>query len=146
MVKAEQRKNAADFFINSTHNQAQVVAIFKLTEKTVARWAKEDNWHILRAARQTSANQIIGQFYNMITDIQNLATKEKRQLTTVEIGNIHKMASSIEKMNNKIHIRYYYMVADELTKYIMEVDMPTAKLVGYHIMDFLNKKAKEVRV
>ncbi|MFP5039818.1 hypothetical protein [Parasediminibacterium sp. JCM 36343] len=146
MKKTLERGRAASLFVNSSLTQEQVAEIFKIAPNTISRWSKQDNWPLLRSAKQTSVNQIVGNFYNMITEIQNLALAENRQLTTAEMGNIHKMASSIEKMNKKIHIGYYYMVVDELTNYIMEVDMPLAKPVSNRIMEFLSKKAKEIQL
>jgi len=143
--KTAERQHAAELFINSTLTKEQVAAIVKVSPAQVGKWAKEDNWLLQRTAKQATAEQIITNYYSMIAQVQKEALDEKRQLTSAEMDKLHKMADSIDKLKKKLNIGNYYMVIEEFTKELMVVDIQAAKILAPHMMEFLNKKIKQLQ-
>lgn len=143
--KIAERQQGAELFINSLLTLEQVAAIIKVSAAQVGKWAKTDNWQFQRSAKQATAEQIITNYYNLIAQAQKDAMAEKRQLTAPEMDKLHKMADSIDKLKKKLNIGNYYMVLEEFTKELMQIDIAAAKVLAPHIMEFLNKKVKQLQ-
>ncbi len=143
--KLAERQQAAELFINSTLTKEQVGAIVKVSAVQIGKWAKEDNWKLQRTAKQATAEQIITNYYMLIAEAQKTAIEEKRQLTSAEMDKLHKMADSIDKLKKKMNIGNYYMVLEEFTKELMQIDISASKVLAPYMMDFLNKKVKQLQ-
>ena len=140
--KTIERQQGAELFINSTLTLQQVAGIIKVSDAQIGKWAKADNWQLQRTAKQATAEQIITNYFSMIAHTQKEALDEKRQLTSQEMDKLHKMADSIEKLKKRLNIGNYYMVLEEFTKHLMQIDMPATKILAPHIHEFLGHKVK----
>ncbi|MFP5039416.1 hypothetical protein [Parasediminibacterium sp. JCM 36343] len=140
----KERLLAASLYINSTLTQEEVAGIINVPVKTIARWALADKWKLQRIARQVTADKIIANYYTIIADIQAQALDENRQLTPMEVNNLHKMAASIDKLNSKLSIGNYYKILNEFASELMQYDIEAAKILGKHMMEFLNRKGKQL--
>ncbi len=143
--KPHERQQAAELFINSSLTKEQVAAIVKVSSAQIGKWATADNWLLQRTAKQATAEVIITNYYSMIAQVQKEALMEQRQLTSAEMDKLHKMADSIDKLKKKLNIGNYYMVLEEFTKMLMEYDIAAAKVLAPHMMEFLNKKIKQLQ-
>ena len=143
-AKTEERKQGAELFINSTLSIEQVAAIIKVSPRHVGKWAKDDSWTLQRSARQATAEQIISNYFILIAKTQKEALDENRTLTAADMDKLHKMADSIDKLKKKLNIGNYYMVLEEFTKDLMQFDISAAKILAPLMMEFLNKKVKQL--
>lgn len=144
-AKTAERQQGAELYINSTLTIEQVAAIIKVSAAQTGKWANEDNWKLQRTAKQATAEQIITNYYSMIAQVQKEALDQKRQLSSQEMDKLHKMADSIDKLKKKLNIGNYYMVIEEFTKELMQIDINAAKILAPHMMEFLNKKIKQLQ-
>ncbi|MFP5040989.1 hypothetical protein [Parasediminibacterium sp. JCM 36343] len=140
----KERLLAASLYINSSLTHEEVAGIVNVSISSIARWAQTDKWKLQRTARQVTAEQIIANYYTLIADIQSQALEENRQLTPIEVNNLHKMAASIEKLNSKLSLGNYYKILNEFASELMQYDIEAAKILGKYMMEFLNRKGKQL--
>lgn len=143
--KTAERLQGADLFINSDLSLKQVAEIIKVSPAKVGQWAREDEWQVLRTAKQVTANKLILNNYNLIQDLQHRLLVEKRSLTKEESQSMYAYTGQIAALEKRMNISNYHFVLEEFAKSIATTHLDAAKILAPLILEFLKEKVKKLQ-
>lgn len=142
MAKDADRKLAEQLFIDGELTQKEIAERLGISEKTISVWKTKYRWDELLAAKRTSRSNLISNLYSSINQIVNGAQDKKRPLTPAEADSIHKLSSSIEKIQGGKTLSNYVSALTDFLNWLREFDLDAAKVLAKLSKEFLLDKAK----
>ena len=154
--KVEQREHARLLYVNEKITLKEVAERVKVTEKTIGKWCKEDNWDELRKSlMNTRENQLI-HFYNQLEalnmDIANrpeikadgkpIQRPLKNIPTSAEADILTKTTSNINKLEVEIGLGEIVVTAKKMITFIQQINLPDAKLFKNYFDEYINNRVK----
>jgi transposase len=140
--KEKERQLARELYTQTSKNQKDIAALVGVSENTLTKWAKEDHWEQLRAARMSTPAELV----NNMVEIHHLRTQQI--LVEIRSGSQHKfgdellkMAQAIEKTQGKTHVAHYLQVLSELMAFIPSSDTSFRQKMAEYQSRFLTEKA-----
>lgn len=143
--KIDRRSIAKTLYLESNFTQEEIAVKVGASRQTIIRWAKEDKWQELKASLSITPTQIISQWQQQIVEINTaIACREegKRYATPAEADALHKLASSIKKLQDDLGISETISVCMNFLSWLRPRDIEEAKRFS-NIMDaFIKDQAR----
>ncbi|MDY5858129.1 MAG: DDE transposase family protein [Porphyromonas sp.] len=143
--KIDRRSIAKTLYIEGNYTQEEIAVKVGASRQTIIRWAKEDKWQELKASLSITPTQIISQWQQQIVEINTaIACREegKRYATPAEADALHKLASSIKKLQDDLGISETISVCMSFLSWLRPRDIEEAKRFS-NIMDaFIKDQAR----
>lgn len=143
--KIDKRSIAKTLYLEGNFTQEEIAVKVGASRQTIIRWAKEDKWQELKASLSITPTQIISQWQQQIVEINNsIASREegKRYATPAEADALHKLASSIKKLQDDLGISETISVCMSFLSWLRPRDIEEAKRFS-NIMDaFIKDQAR----
>lgn len=146
--KAEEREYARILYVNERITFKEI-SERKIngknigTEKTISKWATEDNWDKLRKSLLTTKEAQLVHWYNQLDAMnENIAKREIPVPESKEADIMSKTTSNIKNMEVETGIGEYVEVGRKLLTYIQSIDLDDAKRFKGYIDEFINSKLK----
>lgn len=92
--KVEERSKARRLFVEFGMSQKEISNILSVSEKTISKWANEDNWKAAQTAHLTSNDTVLENGKTAIANLSDILLdlqKERKQWK--EVGNKEEVAS-----------------------------------------------------
>lgn len=158
--KDKERILARDLFVNLGKNQKEIADALEISEKTVGKWAKDENWKAARTAKMTNMDTMLANGKQAISNLSDilLETQEERakavaagdkksvahyDSTILSISDaISKTSASVNKFekSNAISLVTYLGVMDEIFKALQNEDPRLHSLT----LDFQERHVQDV--
>lgn len=154
--KTEQREHARLLYVNEKITLKEVAERVRVTEKTVGKWCKEDNWDDLRKSlMNTRENQLI-HFYNQLEALNlDIANRPEIKIdgkavqrplknipTSAEADILTKTTSNINKLEVEIGLGEIVVTGKKLITFIQQVNLQDAKLFKNYFDEYINNRLK----
>ncbi|MCU7615654.1 DUF1804 family protein [Chryseobacterium sp. PBS4-4] len=154
--KVEQKEHARLLYVNEKITLKEVAERVKVTEKTVGKWCKEDNWDELRKSLlNTRENQLV-HFYNQLDainmDIANrpeillngkpIQRPQKNIPTSAEADVLIKTTSNIKSLEVEIGLGEIVETGKKMITFIQQINLPDAKLFKNYFDEYINNRLK----
>jgi hypothetical protein len=146
--KAEEREYARILYVNERITFKEI-SERKIngknigTEKTISKWATEDNWDKLRKSLLTTKENQLVHWYNQLDAMNEyIAKKELPVADSKEADVMSKTTSNIKNMEVETGIGEYVEVGRKLLTFIQSIDLNDAKRFKGYIDEFINSKLK----
>lgn len=157
MAKQEQREHARLLYVNERITLKEVAERVKVTEKTVGRWCKEDNWDKLRKSLLTTREAQLTHWYNQL-DAINMDIAERPDLfdekgkklkrppklipTSAEADIMAKTTSNIKSLEVDIGLGEIVETGKKLITFIQHINLDDAKLFKNYFDEYINHRIK----
>jgi predicted DNA-binding protein YlxM (UPF0122 family) len=112
------------------------------TEKTISKWAEEDNWDKLRKSLLTTKQSQLVHWYNQLEAINEAIAERGNIPTNAEADTMSKITSNIQRLETETGIGEYVEVGRKLLTFIQGIDLSEAKRFKNYIDEFINSKLK----
>lgn len=143
--KIDRRSIAKTLYLEGNFTQEEIAVKVGASRQTIIRWAKEDKWQELKASRSITPTQIISQWQQQIVEINTAIAyrgEGKRYATPAEADALHKLASSIKKLQDDLGISETISVCMSFLSWLRPRDIEEAKRFS-NIMDaFIKDQAR----
>lgn len=157
MAKQEQREHARLLYVNERITLKEVAERVKVTEKTVGRWCREDNWDKLRKSLLTTREAQLTHWYNQL-DAINMDIAERPDLfdekgkklkrppklipTSAEADIMAKTTSNIKSLEVDIGLGEIVETGKKLITFIQHINLDDAKLFKNYFDEYINHRIK----
>lgn len=144
-MKNEQLENIAqNLYVHGGLSQAEIARQVGKSPTQINRWAKNNNWHQLRAANTITPDTIIANTYAQIQSIYDIATDEDRPVNSKETDQIAKLMAGVRQLKKEADLSLYSQIMGEFIIYIRKSDEGLMEAIAPYQMEFLTKKAAEL--
>lgn len=144
MKKKEIKNIAQNLFVHGGLSQVEIARQVGKSPTQINRWAKQDNWQQLRAARTVTPDAIIAQTYGQIQSIYDIAEDEDRPVNSKETDQIAKLLAGVRQLKKEADLSLYSQVMGEFLLFVRRVDEGLLEPVSAYQMAFLTDKATEL--
>ncbi len=102
----EEKKDRARLYYMRGESQKSIASIVGISEVSVSKWVKEENWDLKRAAEKVTRPELVNQNLQMIAELQRAVInsdnpgEEARKVS----DQINKLAVAIERLDKKTNI------------------------------------------
>lgn len=142
--KIDKRSIARTLYIEGSFTFEEIAAKVQATRQTVSRWAKEGAWAETKASLSITPAQLISQWQQQILEINRaIAAREegKRYATPAEADAMHKLASSIDKIQDDLGIKETVGVCVDFLSWLRKSDKEQALIFNNLIDVYIKDKA-----
>jgi transposase len=141
--KQVERDFAKILFVNDHVSQKEIATRLKVSEKTVGKWAKEEDWEKLKKSMLVTKDNQLNMFYDQLDFINNdIKSRDYKIATTKEADVISKITSAIKKLETELSIGETVEVAKQLIQFVRSQDVAFANLLTKYCDGFINEKMK----
>ena len=142
MAKQEQREHARLLYVNERITLKEVAERVTVTEKTVGKWCKEDNWDALRKSLLSTRQAQITRFYNQLDAITSKIEARDNIPTSAEADIQTKVTSDIKKLEVEIGLGEIVETGKKIITFIQQVNLDDAKLFKNYFDEYINNRLK----
>lgn len=163
MAKTKEKITAHNLFVQQSKSQKEIAIILKVTEKTVGRWVKEENWKAERNARFNGTKQRTERIKEVISSLTDDHLNVLKQIKEIEsktdkasketVAKLRKQSSALsqdiamqtkalERIDKeyKISLSTYLEVMDDIFEHLREYD----KELYLRTLDFQNQHIQHI--
>ncbi|MDL2315044.1 DUF1804 family protein [Bacteroidales bacterium OttesenSCG-928-C19] len=141
--KTELREHAKLLFIYENLTQKEIAVRLDVSDQSIVRWKKEDNWETLKASITITREQQLQNLYTQLADLNNsISARElgKRHATTPEADTISKLSNAIAKLENDIGIADIISVSKKTLEFIRKTEPEKAKELSFYFDAFIKDR------
>lgn len=144
--KAEEKKEAFRHFVYGGLTLKQISSITNVSQTTLSKWNNEDNWEAQKAALTVTRENLIQQYYVMLSNINKEILENKDGVPDAkDADKIYKIQGTIAALDKNYDLAAYYTVLSELVETISLTNTEHAKLLGNYMLEFIKEKAKKLK-
>jgi uncharacterized protein YjcR len=155
--KKEEREYARMLFVNERITYKEIATRVGVGEKTISRWAKDDNWDKLRKSLLTTRQSQLVHWYNQLDAInedimerplllvkgKEVENPNKKGIpTNGEADTMSKITSNIQRLEVETNIGEYIEVGRKVLTFVQDINLEDAKLLKNYFDEFINAKLK----
>ncbi|OWP79940.1 hypothetical protein BWK63_13650 [Flavobacterium covae] len=140
--KKEEREYARILYVNERITYKEIASRVKVTEKTVSKWAEEDNWDKLRKSLLTTKQNQLTHWYNQLEAINEKVASRDNIPTNTEADTMSKITSNIQKLEVETNLGEYIEVGMKVLTFIQEIHLEDAKKFKNYYDEFITAKLK----
>lgn len=133
LSKAQQKEWAQELFIRGDITQKEIADKVGVAEKTIGRWADDNNWDAARKTMLTTKKNQLELLYEML-DLLNQAgvasLKDDDPKTNPDADKIIKITNSIKKLENSTGIGEMIDTLKALISFVIKEDFEAAQLIN----------------
>ena len=145
-LKTEERKQAADFFVNAGLTIKEISSIVKVAPRHISKWRDEDGWETQRTAKLITVEKLISDWYGILQNINAQIRDNQNGLpTSAQTDQQSKISDNIYKLSRKNNLSLYSTVLTEFLSELQTVDVEAAKILADYTLDFLKRKANKLK-
>lgn len=128
-ANAEKRRQAKDLYCRNLLQQQEIAKLLKVTEKTIGRWKREDEWERGRAAYTTTKESELRRLYAQLAAINQEIEEGKGFADTRQADVIAKLSSAIKTLENDAGVAATIEVAMQFLDWLKVRDIDTRALL-----------------
>ena len=114
-----------------------------VSRNTITRWAKDENWEMLRAAVTSTREEQIRNMYHQIAQInKSIAESDTKYATTAQADAINKLASAISKLEGDYGIADIISVSKQVLTWMRRKDAAKAVEMSEWFDEFIKEKLR----
>ena len=114
-----------------------------VSRNTITRWAKDENWEMLRAAVTSTREEQIRNMYHQIAQInKSIAESESKYATSAQADAINKLASAISKLEGDYGIADIISVSKQMLTWMRRKDAAKAVEMSEWFDEFIKEKLR----
>ena len=137
------RKLAGILYSINGMSQKEIAGELDLNEKTVGKWKDEDGWDALRQVQNLSPITLIKNAYEQSEAIYAFAKKEGRLINSKEADTLNKMASTVEKLSNRLDASTLMAAIMELGNFTRPIDHAFTLTLARYGKEFVRTKLQK---
>ncbi len=114
-----------------------------VSRNTITRWAKDENWEMLRAAVTSTREEQIRNMYHQIAQInKSIAESDTKYATSAQADAINKLASAISKLEGDYGIADIISVSKQMLTWMRKKDAAKAVEMSEWFDEFIKEKLR----
>lgn len=123
------KKDLARFFYcNASLTQKEIASKVGVSEQSITRWIKEENWEKLKASITITKQEQISRVYQQIAAINRKITEEQKGIPNVADADVlAKLAAVIERLEKETSIADVVSVSIKFLEWLRKSDNEKAK-------------------
>lgn len=122
------RELARFFYCNANLTQKEIATKVGVSEQSITRWIKEENWDKLKASITITKQEQISRVYQQIAAINKKITEEQQGIPTgADADVLAKLAAVVERLEKETSIADVVSVSIKFLEWLRQSDSEKAK-------------------
>lgn len=145
MTRQQKKDYAKMLFLKSDLTQKLIAGRVEVTEKTLGKWIKEEDWDMLKSSLIITKEEELRRLYQQLNELNNHIadrTEGNRYATSKEADTISKLASAIKQLERDTTIADVIDVFIDFSNWLREADFEKAQEFVSLQDDFVKHKLK----
>lgn len=142
LSKHEQREHARLLYVGERITLKEVAERVGVTEKTIGKWCKEDNWDKLRESLLTTRQTQLTRWYTQLDAITSAIEARNNIPTNQEADTMSKITSNIQKLEVEVGIGEIVETGKKLITFIQQINLEDAKMFKNYFDEYINNRVK----
>ncbi|MDY0104405.1 MAG: DDE transposase family protein [Lentimicrobium sp.] len=135
------KKQLAQILFNQGYTQKAIASMIEVSEVTISKWAKIENWDKVKTNLTTSRHNRLSELYDELAEMNTvIANREegKRFANSKEADSRRKLVADIKDLEGKYSIGEAISIGREFTNFVAETDYELAKQVVSFYDEYIN--------
>lgn len=143
LSKNQEKAYAKELYVNQNLTKKEVAERVGVTEKTIGKWANDNEWDSLKKSLLTTKQNQLSFLYNQLDFLNtDIAQRDYKVAVGKEADTIIKLTVAINRLETETSIADTVEVAREFIDFIRPIDLDMAKILTGFFDDFINHKMK----
>lgn len=141
--KQVEREYAKRLFIDEKLDRKAIAERIGVAEKTIGKWAKDDNWEKIRTSLLTIKDSQISLLYSQLEFLNNdIASRDYKVATPKEADTLIKITNSIKALEVETNLGDTIQVAKKIIQFIQSEDLEFSKKLTRYCDLYINTLMK----
>ena len=140
MAKSEQREIAKILFL-SGYSQKEIAVKLKVSEVTISKWSKKENWDSLKKNLLASKNERLSELYNELAALNKSIKNRKegeRFASSKEADVRRKLIRDINDLETKYNVGSTISIARDFVNFCKDIDFDFSMKAVEYFDSFIN--------
>lgn len=139
---AQKKEWAQMLYLQNQLTQKDIAAKVKVTEATMSKWAKNENWDRLRKSLLTSKSEMLAFFYDVLSKLKEKISKEDGIGDSKDADKVVKYTAAIRSLETETSIGEMMETGERFYKYMQATDPAAALTMLNHFDAFIKDQLK----
>lgn len=136
-----QQQKARNLYFQTDMTQTDIADIIGVSDQTVYRWIKQNNWKQMKEAARQAPIAIVEMFYKQLYALNSSICNRDEPIPTLQESEINrKLINSIDKLKKQASLSENIQVLMGFTGFLNRIDNELAKTVVLHADRYLKEK------
>lgn len=136
-----QHTQARNLYFQTDMKQADIASIVGISDRTLGRWIKADNWKQMKEAAQQAPIAIVEMLYKQLHALNDSICQRESPIPTLQEAEINrKLINSIDKLKKQASLSENIQVLMGFTGFLNKMDNELAKKVVLYADQYLKEK------
>lgn len=132
LTMKQKREYAETLYLRGQLSQRDIAAKVGVSEVTISKWSKKDDWEKLRKSLLTKKSELLSFLYDLLGKIKDQITEQKNTGDSKDADKFVKYTAAIKTLETETSIAELMDAGDRFNKYLRLRDPQKA-------MEFLNE-------
>lgn len=144
-TRQQQREVAQLLYLSGSLRQKEIALKLGVSENTVSRWAKADNWDTLKTNLLTAKKQRLSELYNELKEFNRMIAEKDgyKVADSKEADARRKLITDIKELETKYSLAQTITIGEDFCEFVKQVDYTLAEKVMELYNGFINAKIEE---
>ena len=144
-TRQQQREVAQLLYLSGSLRQKEIALKLGVSENTVSRWAKADNWDTLKTNLLTAKKQRLSELYNELKEFNRMIAEKDgyKVADSKEADARRKLITDIKELETKYSLAQTITIGEDFCELVKQVDYTLAERVMELYNGFINAKIEE---
>ncbi len=143
--KQQQREIAQLLYLNGGLMKKDIAVKLGVSEQTISRWAKLDNWEVLKTNLLTSRKQRLSELYEELREFNRMIAEKDgyKVASSKEADARRKLITDIKELETRYSLSHTITIGQDFCEFVKTIDEPLANRVLEMFNAFINQKIEE---
>lgn len=143
--KQQQREIAQLLYLNGGLMKKDIAVKLGVSEQTISRWAKLDNWEVLKTNLLTSRKQRLSELYEELREFNRMIAEKAgyKVASSKEADARRKLITDIKELETRYSLSHTITIGQDFCEFVKTIDEPLANRVLEMFNAFINQKIEE---
>lgn len=148
LSNTEKKDLAKVLFVQSQFAQKEIAAKVGVSENTISKWAKSENWEAMRKSLTTTKAEQLAFLYDILAKMTSegkKALEDDDPATNPDYDGISKISKAIERLEKETNVGEMIQTGILFLKFLKTENMELAKQVNTLFMLFIQEQMAKAK-
>lgn len=140
-----QREVAQLLYLNGGLMKKDIAQKMGVSEQTISRWAKQDNWDVLKTNLLTSKKQRLGELYEELREFNRMIAEKEgyKVASSKEADARRKLITDIKELETKYSLSHTITIGQDFCEFVRSIDEQLSSRVLELYNAFIHQKIED---
>ena len=137
------RQIARTLFVQGGMTQKEIASKLEVTEQTISRWSKKDNWDELKKNVMSGKQEILRSLYTELQKLQSIIEENGGVADSKQADIRRKLITDIRQLETRYSVSQTVQIGMDFCEFLKEIDFDLAGKISRYFQSFIDEQIEK---